>query len=353
MGPDVLLYTVMGLAVVLYAVLGGADFGAGVWQFNLAFRMPPDEQRFCDRAMGPIWETNHVWLIFVIVVLFSAFPPAFAALSRALWLPFLLALVGIVFRGCGFAFRHYATGAEDVQRRWSIVFALSSTFTPFFLGASVGAVASGQLRVASDGSFTGSYFTDWISFLSIYTGFFSVGVCAYLAAVFLTRDAAREGNPHWVTTWRRRALGMGVTVGILAITGLMVVAVDAPMLWDELSGRATPLVVLSVLAGGYSLLALYRHWYNGAVLGASVTVAAVIGGWALGQYPILVPPAILVPQAAAPDNVLWLFILTAALGSVVLIPSLGLLFWVFKAQPIDRAASDGCEFRGSPPPPFA
>lgn len=332
MGPDVLLYMVMGLALVLYAVFGGADFGAGVWQFNLAFRMPPEEQRFCDRAMGPIWETNHVWLIFVIVLLFSAFPAAFAALSRALWLPFLLALVGIVFRGCGFAFRHYAQGAEGVQRRWGILFALSSTFTPFFLGASAGAVASGQLQVTAAGGFTGSYFTGWISILSLYTGFFAVGVCAYIAAVFLSRDAFREETEAMTERWRRRALRMGVAVGMVAMAGLVVVAVDAPILWEALTGKALPLVLLSVAAGLLSLLALQRRRYTAASLGASVTVASVLGGWAWGQYPALIPPAITVPHAAAPPNVLWLFIVVAALGAVILLPSLALLFWVFKAQ---------------------
>lgn len=339
MAPDVLLYMVMGVALVLYAVLGGADFGAGVWQFNLAFRMPREEQRFCDRAMGPIWETNHVWLIFVIVLLFSAFPPAFAALSRALWLPFLLALVGIVFRGCGFAFRHYAQGAEDVQRHWGIVFALSSTFTPFFLGASAGAVASGQLTIAPDGTFSGNYYTDWISFLSIYTGFFSVGVCAYIAAVFLTRDAAREGDVALTRRWGRRASSMGLSVGLLALAGLVVVRWEAPLLWDELTGRGLGLIGLSVAAGVFSIAALSRGWHGIATLSASVTVATVIAGWALGQYPVLLPPGITLSQAAAPANVLWLFLVVAGLGALFLIPSLILLFWVFKGHQLPPSST--------------
>lgn len=332
MGPEVVVYIVMGLALVLYAVLGGADFGAGVWQFNLAFRMPVKEQRFCDRAMGPIWETNHVWLIFVIVLLFSAFPPAFAALSRALWLPFLLALVGIVFRGCGFAFRHYAHGAADVQRHWGIVFALSSTFTPFFLGASAGAVASGQLHVSPDGHFSGNYFTNWLSLLSVYTGFFSVGVCGYIAAVFLTRDAAREEDRALTERWTLRAKKMGLLVGVMALGGLVAVHRDAPRLWDELTGPGLPMIALSIATGIFSIVALDRRWYTAASLGASLTVSTVIGGWALGQYPVLLPPSITVAGAAAPDNVLWLFIGVAGLGAVLLLPALALLFWVFKGQ---------------------
>ncbi len=330
--PQVLLYMVTGIALILYAVLGGADFGAGVWQFNLAFRMNVEERRFCDRAMGPIWETNHVWLIFVLVLLFSAFPSVFAAMSRALWVPFSLALVGIVFRGCGFVFRHYAHGDAEVQKVWGVVFALSSTLTPFFLGASAGAVASGNLEINGNGQFHGDYLVGWISFLSIYTGFFSVGVCAYLAAVFLTRDANREGNQELVETWRKRSLLMGLVVGGLAFGGLLVVAMDAPLLWDSLLGKGLIPILLSVVTGGLSILFLQRRRFGLATLSSAFTVTSVIGGWAVGQYPDIIPPNITVFGAAAPESVLWVFLVTAALGALVLVPSLMFLFWVFKSD---------------------
>src|SRR5438552_804125 len=131
----------IGLGITLYAVLGGADFGAGVWEFNTALRASERERRLIERAIGPVWEANHVWLIFVIVSMFSSFPTAFVALSRALWLPLLLALVGIVFRGAAFAFRSHAVAAARQQEVWGAVFALASTAAPFFLGAAVGAVA--------------------------------------------------------------------------------------------------------------------------------------------------------------------------------------------------------------------
>src|SRR5262249_40495955 len=156
------------------------------------------------------------WLIFVIVAMFSAFPPAFAALSRALWVPLLLALVGIVFRGAAYAFRSHAVAAARQQAAWRAVFALASTSAPFFLGAAVGAVASGKLAVTAEGDFTGSYLTGWITPLSIFNGFFTVGMCAYVAAVFLSQEAFVDGDAELTSVWRRRALAVGVAMGILA-----------------------------------------------------------------------------------------------------------------------------------------
>lgn len=336
MTPEVVLFVITGGALTLYAVLGGADFGAGVWEFLFEFRMSREERRLVDHAMGPIWETNHVWLIFVLVLLFSAFPPAFAALSRALWLPFLFALAGIVFRGTGFAFRHYAQDDEKIQARWGVAFALASTLTPFFLGAAAGAVATGDLAVTADGQYEGDYLTGWISGLSIYTGVFAIGVCAYLAAVYLTRDAAREFTPELAERWRARALGTGLLVGAAAVAGLFVVAYDAPRLWEEFTTRAWPFVGVSLVAGAFSLAALYLRRYTAASLGAVLTVAAVVGGWAYGQYPLIVPPAIDIASAKAADNVLWLFLIAIAVGACLLVPSMLFLFYVFKAAPPEQ-----------------
>src|SRR5688572_8082843 len=169
----------MLIGVTLYALMGGADFGAGVWEFNTALRSPEKEQALIYRAIGPVWEANHVWLIFVVVGLFAGFPAAFSAIFRALWVPLLLALIGIVFRGVGFIFRSYASDSVPEKFVWGAVFAFASTGAPFFLGASLGAILSGQLAVTADGDFTGDYLTGWISSVSVFSAFFGVGVCAY------------------------------------------------------------------------------------------------------------------------------------------------------------------------------
>lgn len=338
MAPEVILLVILWLALTLYVLLGGADFGAGIWEVNLAFQASEKERSLLQRAIGPVWEANHVWLIFVLVLLFNAFPSAFAALSRALWLPLLLALVGIVFRGAAFAFRSYAVGAVRQQAGWGVAFALASTAAPFFLGAAVGAVASGNLAVTPRGGYAGNYLTDWLSPLALFNGFFTVGLCAYLAAVYLAREASQEGDAELADLWRQRALATGVWMGVLAFAGLVFLATEAPLLWQGFQQRAWPLVVMSLVTGFFSLGALWRRHYSAAAAGVITTVAAVLGGWGIAQYPALVLPTITIAEAKAPNAVLWAMIGCIAVGALVLLPSLGWLFMIFKR--VQRRSSE-------------
>jgi cytochrome d ubiquinol oxidase subunit II len=330
--PELIVLGYIAIGLTFYALLGGADFGAGVWEFNTALRASKKERELIYQAIGPVWEANHVWLIFVLIVLFSAFPPAFAALSRALWIPLMLALVGIVFRGVGFAFHSYASGAVRQQKVWGAVFALASTAAPFFLGAVVGAVSSGGLDVTARGGFNGDYLMGWIRPTSIFCAFFAVGLCAYLAAVYLVREADSKGDAALTTIWRRRALGTGAWMGVLALVGLAVVAMDAPALWEGFRERAWPLVALSMLAGLFSLWTLWRCRFSAAVVGAGATVAPVLLGWGVAQYPAIIPPAVTIETAKAPETVLWVIAWGVAGGTVLLAPSLGYLFYLFKAK---------------------
>jgi cytochrome d ubiquinol oxidase subunit II len=329
MVPEAIVCVIVA-GLTLYAVLGGADFGVGVWEFNPTLRSSERERVFMHRAIGPVWEANHVWLIFVLIVLFSAFPPAFAALGRALMIPLLLAVVGIMLRGAGFVFHNSVTVMERQRVVWAGVFALASTAAPFFLGAAAGAVASGGLAVTARGGYAGDYLTGWLSPLSIFNAFFSVGICAYLAAVYLTREAGLEGDPVLVRAWRRRALAISAGMGVLAMAGLAVAAGSAPLLWKGLSGRALPFVGISVLAGLFTLWALWRRRFTAAVFGAATTVAAVVWGWGAAQYPALIPPAITVETARGPDAVLEAVLLGIVAGSVIVVPSLVCLFYLFK-----------------------
>jgi cytochrome d ubiquinol oxidase subunit II len=338
--PDAIACVIMA-GLTLYAVLGGADFGVGVWELNMAFRTSERERAFMHRAIGPVWEANHVWLVFVLIGLFSAFPPAFAALCRALWIPLLLAVVGIMFRGAGFVFYHSAAGRARQRAFWAGVFALASTVAPFFLGAASGAVASGKLAVTARGGYTGDYLSGWLSPLSIFSAFFSVGICAYLAAVYLTREAGLEGDSVLVNAWRRRALASGAGVGVLAMAGLAIAASSAPLLWKGLSGRALPFVGASVLAVSFSLWALWRRHFTAAVFGAATTVAAVVWGWGAAQYPALIPPAITIEAARGPDAVLEAVLWGIVAGSLIVVPSLAYLFYLFKWKRAGAAAESG------------
>jgi cytochrome d ubiquinol oxidase subunit II len=330
MAPELLVLGILWLALTLYVLLGGADFGAGIWEVNLAFQASEKERSLMHRAIGPVWETNHVWLIFVLAVLLTAFPSAFAALSRALWLPLLFALVGIVFRGAAFAFRSYAVGAVRQQGGWGVAFALASVAAPFFLGAGVGAIASGTLAVTAQGGFTGNYLTDWLSPLALFNGFFTVGLCAYLAAVYLAREASQKGDAELVSLWRQRALATGVWMGVLALAGLGFLARESPLLWQGFQKRAWPLVVVSLVTGFLSLGALWLRRFTAAAAGVIATVATIIAGWCVAQYPALVLPAITIDDAKGPKEVLWAMIGSIAVGTLVLLPSLAWLFAIFK-----------------------
>ncbi len=327
---------IMGLSLTLYALLGGADFGAGVWEFNSAFQTSDKERALLQRAVGPVWEANHVWLLFALVIAHTAFPLAFAAVSQALWLPLLLALGGIVFRGVGFVFRAYAVGAPRQQSVWGAVFALASTAAPFFFGAAVGALASGGLAIAPDGSYQGDFATGWVQPLGIFTAFFAVGVCAYLAAVYFAREAWIAGEDELLETWRRRALASGAAMGILAAVGLLFLSLEAPRLWARLAPGASPggvLVVASAGAGLGSLIFLWRRAFTWATVAAASAVVAVMLGWMLAQYPYLVPPAITVEAAMGPPGTTRTAVFTALAGGVLLVPALGFLFYLFKSAP--------------------
>ena len=332
MGPDDLLLIVMLTALTFYALLGGSDFGAGVWEFTTALQSTKRERQHIYSAIGPVWEANHVWLIFVLMILMNGFPLAYASLSRALWLPLLLALCGIVFRGASYAFRSFSRGPEHERTMWEGVFAIASTATPMFLGASAGAIASGELAIAANGEFSASYLTGWMSSLAVFTGFYAVGLCAYLAAVYLTREADRINDDELTKLWRQRSLSTGLWMGLLSFGGLLMIWIEAPALAAGGLLRGWPLVIVSLVCGIGSLIEVWRLRTTRAVFAASGAVAAVIWGWGISQYPAIIPPNITAEVAKAPDNVLWMMLVVISLGAVLLLPALGYLFVLFKSR---------------------
>jgi cytochrome d ubiquinol oxidase subunit II len=332
MAPEAILLVILWLALTFYVLFGGADFGAGIWEVNTALLSSEKERELLYRAIGPVWEANHVWLIFVLVCLHTAFPVVFAALCRALWLPLLLALVGIVFRGAAYAFRSHAVDAPRQRAVWGGLFALASAAAPFFLGAAAGAVASGRLAFTPEGRYHGDVLTGWVSPLAMFNGFFTVGVCAFLAAVYLTREARQEGDDELAQLWRQRALATGMWMGVLSLAGLVFLASESPALWQGFRDRALPLVVLALVGGMLSLLTLWMERFTLAIVSACSTVTCVLWGWAVAQYPVLLPPSLSAQQARSPDAVLWAMIAGIVVGTVLLAPSLWWLIVLFKGQ---------------------
>ncbi|MGI8332668.1 cytochrome d ubiquinol oxidase subunit II [Actinomadura scrupuli] len=320
------LLVLIWAAVTGYALLGGADFGGGFWDlFAGGARRGHRRRSLIEHSIGPVWEANHVWLIFVLVLTWTGFPSVFAAVASTLYIPLTLAALGIIGRGAGFAFRKVSTTLGR-QRLFGADFALSSLVTPFFLGAAAGGIASGRVP---PGLAAGDPITSWFNPTSVIAGLLAVGTGAYLAAVFLTWDAQRDA-PDLVDGLRRQALVAGLGVGALAVVGLFVVAADAPGLADGLrSAPAAVLVGLSVLAGVVSLVLLGTRRYLAVRLTAGLAAAAVIWGWGLAAYPRLLP-GVTVDEAAAVPAVLHATLAVALVGMLLLIPSLGWLFLLFQ-----------------------
>jgi cytochrome d ubiquinol oxidase subunit II len=304
--------------VVLYAVLGGADYGCGLWDLTAgdgprAARV----RRQIDRSIGPVWEANHVWLIVAIVVLWTGFPRAFAAIMTTLALPWALVGLGVVFRGGAFVFRK-SSSTYEAARMHGLVFALSSVATPFFLGTIAGAVASG--RVALDGS--GSPWRSWTGPLSIVGGTLAVLVTAFLAATLLAFDAARRDDAEVAEWFRRRAVLAAVAAGAAALAAAVTIETTAPELAEGLHGRGAVLIVVSAGAGLVALHGLVRRRLAQARVGAFVAVAAVVTGWGVAQYPDLLVGSATIDEAAGAPVTLRLLLVVTAAGLVIVGPAL-------------------------------
>jgi cytochrome d ubiquinol oxidase subunit II len=323
-----LFLALLALALALYAVLGGADFGGGILDLTARGPLAARQRAAIAHAIGPVWEANHVWLIFAIVLAFTAFPAAFAAANEALYLPFSLALVGIVFRGAAFAFRAYGEGAPGFRRAPGYVFGLASLLAPLFLGAAAGALAAGRIRL--DGSHAlEPPFAAWTGPLSLVAAGLAVCASAYLAGVYLCVEAVQADDPELEAAFRRRALAAGAILSALAPLGLLVAKGAAPIVFSGLLGRALPLALLSALAGAGSIAALWRRRYRSARALAAIAVASVLGAWVLAQWPYLVVPDFTVASCAAPAPILRALLVTIVIGATLLIPSLALLFRIF------------------------
>jgi cytochrome d ubiquinol oxidase subunit II len=330
MSPEPLVAIVLGAVLSLYVLTGGADFGGGVWDLLASGSNRTAQRRAIADAIGPIWEANHVWLILAIVITFVAFPRAFSAISIALHVPLVLLLVGIVLRGSAFVFRAYDSQRDDIQRRWSAVFASASVVSPVLLGVVVGAITSGRLRVV-DGQVEGGFFASWVAPFPWAVGLLTLAIFAFLAAVYLTLDTVDQ--PELQETFRVRGLWASGAVFVLAWVSFALSRTGAPALWEGLwsSAWAIPFQLVVATVGLSCIGSLYVRRYALARVLAALQVVLVIGGWAASQYPYLVPPELQVHDAA-PDRVLWLMLGVLAVGAVPLVPTYAYLMWVFKRQ---------------------
>lgn len=325
---EIALGAVLMAALVLYALMGGADFGGGVWDLFASGPRKAEQRALIADVISPIWETNHVWLILAIVVLFSGFPRAFAAISIALHVPLTLFLLGIVFRGSAFTFRAYDAREDAVQRRWGLIFSFASIVSPVLLGMIVGAIASGRIRY-EHGAVVSGFFASWLTPFSLTVGLFALALFALLAATYLTNEAS---SPELAEDFRRRALLAGVAVGILALLAFALSGEHAPRVREGLTVR--PFTWPLHAATGVAALAAFGSLFYRRYALARVAVAAqttfILLGWAASQYPYLVVPDLTLAGAAGSPKTQRLVLYALGGGALVIVPSLVVLFRVFR-----------------------
>jgi cytochrome bd ubiquinol oxidase subunit II len=313
---------ILWVGVTLYAIFGGADFGAGVWDLLAGSGDRAEKVRGqIDRSIGPVWEANHVWLIFVLVVLWTAFPSAFSAIMTTLYIPLALAALGIVLRGSSFAFRHALPG--PIQGPATRVFGVASVLTPFFMGTVVGAIASGEVPAAGDGDPTGS----WTGFLPLVTGGLFVLLAAYTAAVFLVRDSGAAGDEDLRDYFARRALAVAVVAGAGAVLGVIALHQDARYVYDGLtSWPGVALVILSGICGLVALGLLVTGRHTGLRTAAVGAGASIIWGYFAAAFPYMLPTSLKISDAAGVSATLTEVIVVFGVAAVTVIPSLILLY---------------------------
>ena len=314
---------VLFVGIMAYAVFGGADFGAGFWDLIAGGAERGARPRaVIEHAIGPVWEANHVWLIFTFVVLWTCFPEAYASITLTVFVPLTIAAFGIVLRGSGFAFRKTVTKTSS-KRNFGAAFASSSVIVPYCMGAVVGAIASGRIPA---GGVAGDPWNSWINPTSILGGVMAVVMVAYLASVYLTWDGHRLGDDEMAEYFRKRAVVAAVVAGVVAFVGIFVLHHDAPFLYSGLTSRGLPAVIVSALCGLGSLVLLMRHSAQLARVLAAGGVATIVLGWGMAQWDYVLPQSLTVAQAAAPSGTITAVLIATAIAVVVLGPSFALLY---------------------------
>jgi cytochrome d ubiquinol oxidase subunit II len=334
-GPPELVAALVLVALNAYVLMGGADFGGGVWDL-LASGPRRDEQREAIASViAPIWEANHVWLIIAVVVAFTAFPAPFAAVLTVLHIPVALMLIGIVLRGSAFVFRRYGSRSGEARKRWGRTFAIASTISPLLLGAIIGAVATGAVGAAhesvSTSSFVDVFVASWLAPFPVSIGLLTLTLFAQLAATYLTVSAPTAVLRE---DFRSRALGSAVAVLLAAAATLLLIPAGAPFMrvwllaapWSLVLFAGTGAVALA------AVVALWRRSFVFARAAVAAEVSLILWGWAAAQYPYVLPPSMTIRAAAAPAGTLDFLLWALAGGALILVPSLAYLLRTFAAQ---------------------
>jgi cytochrome d ubiquinol oxidase subunit II len=329
---------VLLLALSAYVLTGGADFGAGFWELIYRGDKHKRENAIISAALAPIWEANHVWLVFAIVLISGAFPKALSALSVALNIPLMLMLIGVSLRGSAFVFRRYGPPDIRFQARWSMIFGLSSSFTPVFLGIIMGTAVSGAIRVLPDGSIRPESEAAWLGPFPLAVGIYTFAIGVFLSAVYL---AAHASESQFRESIRRRAVGASVALGVVAWVVLLVAKFDAPLVFERLTAHSWswPFHIVTAAFSVSALVLLIRNHLYWARAMAVLQVLAIMIGLGLAQYPYIVAPDLTIDNAAAPLSSLRILLLVTFLGLILVAPAFIYLYWIFQIRPQGAAST--------------
>jgi cytochrome d ubiquinol oxidase subunit II len=330
MNPCVVLATILLISLVIYSLLGGADYGAGFWDLVCSGPRKQDQRDLIAQAIQPVWETNHIWLILLVVLMFSGFPSAFSSMSVGLAVPILLILFGIVLRGSSYVFRAYFAGDVRTQLHWGKIFSISSSITPLFLGIVIGAI-SGDAVLVDDGTSENGFLSTWLQPFPLIVGLLALSLFAYLSACYLTVET---DDSELQEDFRKRALYSGFVSVMAAFATYLVAENSAQRILDGLS-RSPDCLLIEVGSAIATLVAFQALWsrsYPRARIAAAAQVGLIVIGWGFAQYPYLVRPELTIFSSASPPNILVDIEIAVALGGVILIPSLILLLLIFKTD---------------------
>jgi cytochrome d ubiquinol oxidase subunit II len=324
-----LVIIVLGIAVLFYVLLGGADFGAGIVELVTGKRGIDT----ISKAIAPVWEANHIWIILVIVILFNGFPLVYTTLTTYLHIPLFIFLLGIIFRGTAFTFRYYDTEKDNTHTYYTQLFRISSLLTPFFLGVTLGAIMLGKIPAQVDGTFYEIFMSPWLNLFSFTTGIFLTLLFGWLAAIYLLGEARDDESFQTFSKTSR------IFYVLLIVSGLSVFLVSEIYELHFFSKFLHSTVAIGCVVVATAIIpflwAGIKHRNNLRTrLLAGAQTACILTGWFAIQFPVMIyladGSALTIQNSQAPERTMSLLVYALVAGVLLIFPAFAYLFKVFK-----------------------
>jgi cytochrome bd ubiquinol oxidase subunit II len=329
-----IILVILGIAILLYVLLGGADFGAGIVEWITGKK----GVETISQAIAPVWEANHIWIILAVVILFNGFPLVYTNLTTYLHIPLLIVLIGIIIRGSAFTFRYYDAPHETGNKYYSFLFRFSSLITPFFLGIILGAVMLGKIPANPEGTFIHVFMAPWINGFSFATGIFMTLLFGWIASVYLIGEATEETYPLFART----AI---ILFSLLILSGLVVFMAAHYYRLHFLqkflhSGVSMVCMIIATLLIPFMWIQIKRKHAVWTRILAGMQTACILTGWFAVQFPVMIYISdgqhLTVWNTSAPEKTMYYLLYALIIGIVLILPAFAYLFKVFKFRKRDE-----------------